>query len=52
MKKSIIIFSVIILSTIIGFFTNLYEYKTLAIIIFSIVIGGYVGSKLLNKKSS
>lgn len=52
MSKNIILFSVILLLTIIGYFVDLYDLKTLVIIIVSIIIGGYVGGKLLNKKSS
>ena len=52
MKKGAIILSTIILLTIVGFFIDLYNLQTLIIIIISIIIGGFIGGKLLNNKSS
>lgn len=48
MRKTIIIFSTLILLTVIGLFTEFYDFKTSIIIIVSIVIGGFIGGKLLN----
>ena len=52
MEKSLSIFFTIILLTIIGYFTELYDLKTLIIIVASIVVGGYIGGKLLSSKNS
>lgn len=52
MKKSIILLLIIIGLTAIGYFVNLYDWKTSIILITAIILGGYVGGKLLSKKSS
>ena len=51
-KNELSIFFTIILLTIIGYFTELYDLKTLIIIVASIVVGGYIGGKLLSSKNS
>ena len=52
MEKSLTIFLTVILLTIIGYFTGLYDLKTSNSIIVSIVVGGYIGGKLLSSKNS
>jgi len=52
MKKSIILFLIIILISLTFHLLKWYDFNTLLIVIISIVIGGYFGGKLLNKKSS
>ena len=51
-KNELSIFLTVILLTIIGYFTGLYDLKTLIIIVASIVVGGYIGGKLLSSKNS
>jgi len=51
MRKSVILFLAIILISVMGHLLQWYDFNTLLIVIISIVIGGYFGSKFLNKKS-
>ena len=51
MRKSVILFLAIILISVMGHLLQWYDFNTLLIVIISIVIGGYFGSKFMNKKS-
>lgn len=49
LKFSLIILILILVIVLIGYALKWYNLKTMIIVIFSILIGGYLGNKLIKK---